>query len=52
MVLKCPHCNSRYVHRSRLRVYDLVLLLLFLRPYRCEDCDRRFYGFIMPRRGP
>ena len=50
--MKCRHCGSDDLHRSRLRFYDLPLLLLFLRPYRCEACGRRVYGFIQPQRRP
>jgi len=42
----CPHCKSKYIHRSKRRgIFELsVLMLLPLRPFRCEDCDRRFYA--------
>ena len=40
----CPRCGSTNVRRSRRRgLLERVLLrLLGLRPYRCEDCDERF----------
>jgi DNA-directed RNA polymerase subunit RPC12/RpoP len=43
----CPHCNSKYIHRSKRRgIFELsVLSLVPIRPFRCEDCDRRFYWF-------
>ena len=43
----CPHCGaSRSGRRSRLRWFDLPLLLLFVRPVRCVDCYERYYRFI------
>jgi hypothetical protein len=43
----CPHCKSKYIHRSKRRgIFELsVLTLVPIRPFRCEDCDRRFYSF-------
>ena len=43
----CPQCNSKYIHRSKSRgIFELsVLTLVPIRPFRCEDCDRRFYWF-------
>jgi hypothetical protein len=43
----CPHCKSKYIHRSKRRgIFELsVLTLVPIRPFRCEDCDRRFYWF-------
>ena len=45
MPVVCPRCNSKYIHRSRRRgIFELsVLSLVPIRPFRCEDCDRRFY---------
>lgn len=41
---RCPHCGSKHLHRSRRRGLRerLVLPLVGVLPYRCEDCDRRF----------
>lgn len=40
----CPRCGSKYVRRShRKGVIDLVFRAVQLRPFRCEDCDGRFY---------
>jgi hypothetical protein len=41
----CPRCHSDEVHQSRRKgiVERLPLTLLFLRPFRCEICDLRFY---------
>ena len=49
---ECPHCGSLAVRRSaRKDLFEvLVLPLLLLRPFRCEDCDRRHYGFVFSGR--
>jgi len=43
----CPRCGSYLVRRSKKKtlVEYVVWLLLFVRPYRCDDCDIRFFGF-------
>jgi hypothetical protein len=43
----CPACGSLDVRRSHRRgLLEVVLLpLLLLRPFRCEDCTRRHYNF-------
>jgi type II secretory ATPase GspE/PulE/Tfp pilus assembly ATPase PilB-like protein len=41
----CPRCECESIRRSR-RVGFMERCLLrmsFIRPYRCLDCDRRFY---------
>ena len=46
----CPHCGTyRWGRRSRLRWFDLPLLLLYVRPVRCTDCYGRYYRFIRSR---
>ena len=44
-MILCPTCLTPTNHRSRVRLYDLPLLLAFFRPYRCMSCYRRFYKF-------
>jgi len=43
---KCPHCGSVDVRRSKRRgFFELfVLRILPLRPYRCKNCDWRYYS--------
>ena len=43
---KCPHCGSVDVRRSKRRgFFELsVLRILPLRPYRCRNCDWRYYS--------
>jgi GYF domain 2 len=45
VALHCPRCNRCDVYTSRLRWYDLPAAVLFLRPFRCARCGRRFYRF-------
>jgi hypothetical protein len=46
----CSRClNSVEFHRSHLHVYDWVPWLLFLRPYRCDNCYHRFYVWGLPK---
>jgi predicted RNA-binding Zn-ribbon protein involved in translation (DUF1610 family) len=41
---KCPRCGSETLHRSRRRtIRDHLARIVNLRPYRCEECDLRFY---------
>jgi hypothetical protein len=48
----CPQCRGNDIHRSRrctgLERYLLPLLLL--RPYRCADCDQRYFGWVFATR--
>lgn len=40
----CPSCGSRNVSRSHRRgLVDKLLGAMYVRPYRCLECDRRFY---------
>jgi hypothetical protein len=45
MSILCPHCHSRQVRNSRTKgmLESVLLALVFLRPFRCEDCDLRFF---------
>jgi hypothetical protein len=50
---QCPLCGSQDVLRSRRRgiLEWAVLLLLFLRPFRCRQCSARHMTFFFrPRR--
>jgi hypothetical protein len=42
----CPHCHSKTIRRSKRRgLFELSLLSVIpVRPFRCDDCDRRFYA--------
>jgi hypothetical protein len=49
---RCTSCGSREVQRSRRRnpLEWLILPLLLLRPFRCNLCDDRHYGFFFRKR--
>ena len=44
-MLTCPVCRSTQIHRSKRRgtFERRVLALVFVRPFRCEMCDHRFF---------
>jgi hypothetical protein len=41
----CPCCANARIHRSKRKglVETVVLALVFVRPFRCERCDKRFF---------
>jgi transposase-like protein len=42
--ISCPFCQSNLIHRSRTRgILESLLVFLRIRPYRCDECDRRFF---------
>jgi hypothetical protein len=44
--LLCPVCQSDSPRRSRRKsVKDYVVGVTLLRPWRCRDCDARFYAW-------
>jgi hypothetical protein len=45
MQITCPNCRSSLNHRSRTKgiVETFLLPLIFMRPFRCEECDDRFF---------
>jgi len=50
----CPICESDNVYRSRRNgLIEWVLHhLLFKSPYRCQDCNERFFRSRLARRHP
>lgn len=40
----CPRCGSKETVRSRRRPVEHLLLLF--RPFRCTDCQYRFFSFV------
>jgi hypothetical protein len=43
---RCPQCSSHHVRRSRhRRVWEKLLGLLTIRPYRCHGCNFRFFAW-------
>jgi transposase-like protein len=42
--MHCPSCQSGHIHRSKTRgIVESLLARFRLRPYRCEECDCRFF---------
>ena len=47
LAMICPNCRSSFIRRSKRNVAErFVLPLVFRRPFRCEDCISRFYGWV------
>lgn len=43
-VRTCPGCDSTNVRASRAaNLFEELLMLLFIRPFRCRDCRHRFW---------
>jgi hypothetical protein len=44
-MISCPNCESARIHQSRRKgiVENVIMALLFVRPFRCERCDQRFF---------
>jgi hypothetical protein len=44
-MLSCPHCQSVRIHLSRRKgIFEWrILAAFFIRPFRCERCDCRFF---------
>ena len=45
----CPECESLRMHVSRRKgiVERTILAMIFVRPFRCERCDARFYRWAL-----
>jgi hypothetical protein len=50
----CPSCKSRKLRRThRIGILERALSkILGLRPYRCKECDDRFFRFKTHREPP
>lgn len=46
-ISECPVCESKSVRRSRRKgfVERIWFRLAFVWPYRCKDCNSRFWDF-------
>jgi predicted Zn-ribbon and HTH transcriptional regulator len=44
-MLSCPLCHSKRIHRSKRKglMERVILAIIFIRPFRCERCDYRFF---------
>ena len=43
-ISKCPNCESTRIRRSWPRAVDHILFPAYIKPYRCEGCNNRFYA--------
>ena len=41
---KCPYCLSTRVRYSQPTLVDRLLSLIYLKPYRCRACRKRFHA--------
>jgi transposase-like protein len=41
---KCPYCRSARVRSSFPTAVDKLLRFIYLKPYRCQACRKRFYA--------
>jgi DNA-directed RNA polymerase subunit RPC12/RpoP len=43
--MQCPECGSKRIHLSRRKGFleKGILAAVFLRPFRCQRCDIRFF---------
>lgn len=42
--VQCPRCHSSEISHSRTkRIYDFLMQIVGLRPFRCMECRKRFY---------
>jgi len=41
----CPRCNSKRIRKSRRKGVEekIFFAMIFVRPFRCESCDHRFF---------
>jgi predicted Zn-ribbon and HTH transcriptional regulator len=44
-MLSCPLCRSKRIHRSKRKgiIEQVILAMIFIKPFRCERCDYRFF---------
>jgi hypothetical protein len=55
MTITCPNCRSSLTHRSKTKgiLESVFLAMIFRRPFRCEECDSRFFRWsISEKPGP
>ncbi len=41
----CPKCGKSTAHRSHRSFRDRIISWLGFKPYRCRDCNHRFYAY-------
>ena len=44
-MISCPSCRGERIHQSRRNGFleKVILAMIFVRPFRCEKCDDRFF---------
>ena len=44
-MMSCPLCRSKRIHRSKRKgiIEQVILAMIFIKPFRCERCDYRFF---------
>jgi predicted Zn-ribbon and HTH transcriptional regulator len=44
-MISCPLCHSKRIHRSKRKgiIEQIILAMIFIKPFRCERCDYRFF---------
>jgi transposase-like protein len=44
-MISCPLCHSKRIYRSKRKgiMEQGILAMIFVRPFRCESCDYRFF---------
>jgi hypothetical protein len=52
--MHCPMCWSRLIRRSKRRgLLEVTLMqILFVRPYRCVECEWRFFRWSIFHKAP
>jgi hypothetical protein len=43
--MTCPKCGKNRAHRSHRSFLDRAVSWLSMKPYRCRDCQHRFYAY-------
>jgi hypothetical protein len=46
IVRVCPKCRGTNIHRSRRHGPEYLMAFFLLRPFRCNDCEKRFWSFL------
>jgi hypothetical protein len=41
----CPKCGNNRAHRSHRSLSERAIGWVGFRPYRCKDCQHRFYAY-------
>jgi hypothetical protein len=52
MSTRCSRCGSNSIRRSKRRGVIEKALSIVVRPYRCRDCDHRFFPLFKTNRSP